>query len=89
MSKNTILKRRIFGKIPVISVIGLLVGATGGYLYYYFIGCNTGSCPITSNPNVSILWGAVIGYLLFDMLVPSSKKKNYSGKDQNDNLDHQ
>lgn len=68
-------KRKLFGRIPVISVIGLAVGVLGGYLYYYFIGCNSGSCPITSNPNMSMLWGAAIGYLLFDMFVPSRKKE--------------
>lgn len=87
MSKNPFLKRRIFGKVPVISVIGLLVGAAGGYLYYYFIGCNSGSCPITSNPNISILWGAVIGYLLFDMFVPSAKKKKQPENSQPGNSD--
>jgi hypothetical protein len=39
----------------------------GGYLYYYFIGCNSGTCPITSNPYISIVYGALMGYLIFDM----------------------
>ncbi len=50
-----------------LALIGLVVGAIGGYAYYYFIGCNTGSCPLTSNPYISIGFGAVIGALLFDM----------------------
>lgn len=55
-------------------VLGALIGAAGGYLYYVKIGCNSGSCPITSNPWVSTLWGAVMGYLLAD-LIPVRKKK--------------
>lgn len=43
------------------NLLGLVVGAAGGYAYYYFIGCNSGSCPITSNPTSSILYGTLIG----------------------------
>ncbi len=46
---------------------GLLAGALAGYAYYYFIGCNTGTCPITSRPLNSTLYGAVMGGLLFSM----------------------
>ncbi|MGC8864416.1 MAG: DUF6132 family protein [Bacteroidales bacterium] len=58
----------------LILTLGVLIGAVGGYLYYIKIGCNSGSCPITSNPWMSIIWGAIMGYLLAD-LVPVSKKK--------------
>ena len=40
---------------------GVLVGATLGFSYYAMIGCSTGGCPITSDPVVSTLWGAMIG----------------------------
>lgn len=49
------------------NIAGLILGALGGYLYYHFVGCNSGSCAITSNPYMSILWGGVMGYLLFDI----------------------
>jgi hypothetical protein len=41
--------------------LGILVGGLLGYGYYYFIGCNGGSCPITSNPWNSIIAGIVLG----------------------------
>jgi hypothetical protein len=41
-----------------------LLGAMAGYGYYYFIGCSGGSCPITSNPYVSIAFGGLFGYFL-------------------------
>ena len=55
---------KILGKKRVSSLIGALVGAIAGYLYYYFIGCSTGSCAITSNPFNSSIYGLVMGYLL-------------------------
>ena len=41
--------------------IGLAAGALLGYGYYYFIGCNGGTCPITSNPWNSIIAGMALG----------------------------
>ncbi len=71
-SKKSILKAGIFKIIPPTSLIGIVVGAIGGYIYYSQVVCTTGGCPLTSNPYLTILWGAVIGYLLFDMF---NKKK--------------
>ena len=48
-----------------LTVLGILAGAAGGYLYYHFIGCTSGSCPITSQPVNSTLYGALMGGLLF------------------------
>lgn len=45
-------------------LIGAAIGAGLGYLYYRFIGCATGSCPITKNPYTSMIYGMVIGILL-------------------------
>lgn len=39
----------------------ILIGALLGYSYYYFIGCWSGTCPISSNPYISTLYGALIG----------------------------
>jgi len=61
------IKQRIFSIIPLVSLIGLVIGAVGGYIYYIEIGCNSGSCAITSNPYMSIIWGAAIGYLIGDI----------------------
>ncbi|MDH6311940.1 hypothetical protein M2137_000703 [Parabacteroides sp. PFB2-10] len=52
-------------------LIGLIVGAIGGFLYWRLIGCSGGSCPITSSPLMSTLWGAIMGGLL----IGSFKKK--------------
>lgn len=39
-------------------------GAVLGYLYYRIVGCRSGVCPITSNPYISTLYGAVLGLLM-------------------------
>ncbi len=39
----------------------ILLGGVGGYLWYRFVGCKSGVCPITRNPWISAIYGAVIG----------------------------
>ena len=67
-------KGMIFGKIPVISAIGAVIGLIGGYIYYAKVGCSSGSCAITSNPYISTLWGGAMGYLVFDLFAGKKKK---------------
>jgi len=55
-------------KSNLISVIGVFVGALGGFLYWYFIGCESGHCPIQGNPYMSTLYGALLGWLVFSSL---------------------
>lgn len=57
-----------------LTLIGSLVGAAGGYAYYYFIGCASGSCAITSSPVNSTIYGVLMGGLLFSMFEPKEKK---------------
>lgn len=40
-----------------------LLGAVCGFLYYKFVGCPSGACPITANPYTSTIYGALIGLL--------------------------
>lgn len=42
----------------------VVIGAVLGYGYHRLVGCRTGACPITANPYVSTLYGALMGYLL-------------------------
>lgn len=47
-----------------LNIIGIAFGAIAGFLYYYFVGCASGTCAITSSPINSSLYGAMMGYLL-------------------------
>jgi LytS/YehU family sensor histidine kinase len=44
--------------------LGFFIGGMAGFLYYYFIGCTSGSCAITSNPYLSVVWGGLMGFFL-------------------------
>jgi xanthine/uracil permease len=50
-----------------LTLIGILFGGAGGYLYWLKIGCASGTCPITSSPVMTAVWGAILGGLLFGM----------------------
>lgn len=54
--------------------LGVLVGAGGGFLYYYFIGCNSGTCPITSSPYGSVITGGLLGFLVTGSPCMNSKQ---------------
>lgn len=54
-------------------IAGAFIGAIGGYLYYAFVGCVSGTCPITSNPYLSIFYGTLMGYLFFGLFQKSPK----------------
>jgi len=51
--------------------LGVVIGASIGYAYYYFVGCTSGSCPITSNWHISTLYGAAMGFIA---VFPTKKK---------------
>lgn len=62
-----------FARKYIVKIVAILVGGVGGYSYYYFIGCASGTCPITFNPYISVIYGAVLGYLFSDIF----KKKKH------------
>jgi hypothetical protein len=66
---NLILKNKI-------TIIGVIAGAIGGYLYYHFVGCNSGTCAITSKPLNSSLYGAMMGGLFINMFKKEKTNNN-------------
>jgi hypothetical protein len=55
-------------------IIGLLLGAVAGLGYWYFVGCNTGTCAITSSPINSTLYGGLMGILLVNTFSKPKKE---------------
>ena len=53
----------------------IVLGGLSGYLYWYYIGCRSGSCPITSKWLNTTLYGGVLGYLVGSSLFDVIKKK--------------
>ena len=65
--------KTIFTKYKL-TILGVIIGAIGGYLYYHFVGCSSGTCAITSNPINSTLYGALMGGLLLNIFKKENKK---------------
>lgn len=66
----------LFIRKHLLSIIGIALGAIGGYAYYHFVGCASGTCAITSKPVNSTLYGAVMGGLLFNIFKKEKPKAN-------------
>jgi uncharacterized membrane protein YeaQ/YmgE (transglycosylase-associated protein family) len=64
----------------ILTILTFIIGAVVGFLYYKFIGCRSGSCPITSNPWTSTIFGALIGYLLLSTIIDKYYKNSDSGQ---------
>jgi len=51
-----------------------LVGVAAGFIYWRYVGCTAGSCPITSHWYSSTAVGAVMGYLSGSLIHDFRKK---------------
>jgi len=71
---NTFIKKNL------LIIIGISLGALIGFLYWKFVGCNTNTCAIKSNPINSTLYGSVMGGLVFSMFRKDKKKDNNISK---------
>lgn len=63
-----------------IYIAGALIGAVAGYMYWRYIGCSTGTCPITSSPLMSTLYGTLMGSLFGGIF---KKKNKVDNKEKN------
>ena len=67
-------KMSVFFKKYQLTIIGVILGAIGGYMYYHFVGCNSGTCAITSKPVNSTLYGALMGGLFLNIFKKENKR---------------
>ncbi len=68
-------KMKTIGKYKL-EIAGILAGALAGWCYWYFVGCASGQCLITSRPLNSSVYGAVMGGLLFSMFRKGKNTEN-------------
>ncbi len=71
-------------KNNVLYLIGAAVGAIAGYIYWQQVGCSSGTCMITSKPLNSMLYGALMGALLFGLFKKEKKKEIIKEENKND-----
>ena len=45
------------------ALFGAIIGTVAGLLYWNFIGCTGGTCPLTSNPYKTVILFAFLGVL--------------------------
>lgn len=57
--------------------IGILIGGVAGFLYWKYVGCVSGTCPLTSNKFITIAYGALLGSLLFSTIAGSTTKHGF------------
>ncbi len=60
MIKSLIQKNKLY-------IIGALIGAISGFAYWKFIGCESGTCKITSSPVNSTMYFALLGALTLSL----------------------
>lgn len=57
-----------------LTLLGMFLGLIAGYAYYYFVGCVSGTCAITSKPINSSIYGAIMGGLVFNIFKKEIKR---------------
>lgn len=62
-------------KCVIIYLLTVILGAAGGFFLFRSVGCSTGSCAVTSNPYISIAFGALFGFLVGTVFCPLEKEK--------------
>lgn len=71
-----------FFKTKRLQIIFFFAGAVGGFIYWRFVGCESGTCAIKSVWYWSTLWGALMGYLIGDFISDFiNRKKNKKGEE--------
>jgi hypothetical protein len=76
---HKLLNMKDFIRKHLFIILFSVAGALGGFLYWKFVGCQSGTCPIKSVWYLSTLWGLALGYLsgsiIKDIVVKVRNKK--------------
>ena len=63
--KNWIIQNKLY-------LLGAVIGALAGFIYWKNVGCLTGTCAITSSPLNSTIYFAILGSILFGLFTKQS-----------------
>ena len=67
----------------ILRVIALpLVGSAGGWLYYRYVGCTTGTCAVTSSLWLSTGFGYILGSLLSSCGPAAARDRTATGRSE-------
>jgi hypothetical protein len=65
----------------ILVIIFMIAGAAGGFLYWKFVGCLSGTCVIKSVWYLSTAYGTAVGYVLGslgeELVIKFKKEKKY------------
>jgi hypothetical protein len=65
----------------ILVIIFMIAGAAGGFLYWKFVGCLSGTCVIKSVWYLSTAYGIAVGYVLGslgeELILNFKKEKKY------------
>ena len=65
-----------FFKNNVLYIAGGILGGIGGFLYWKFVGCSSGTCKITASPLNSTLYFGLMGSLALGIFKKKSKEND-------------
>ncbi|MRT92181.1 DUF6132 family protein [Ancylomarina sp. 16SWW S1-10-2] len=63
-----------FIKSRKFEIIGGIIGTIGGFLYWNYVGCTSGTCPIKANWYTMVPYGLVMGVLVGGLFKPKKHK---------------
>ncbi len=65
-----------FFKNNMLYIAGGILGGIGGFLYWKFVGCSSGTCKITASPLNSTLYFGLMGSLALGIFKKKSKEND-------------
>ncbi|MCX6156829.1 MAG: hypothetical protein WCK13_09710 [Ignavibacteriota bacterium] len=69
------MRLKVLVKKYILTIILTVVGMAGGFLYWKYVGCASGTCAIKSNVMLMTGYGGVIGGLFGSMFKGFNRKK--------------
>ncbi|MFZ4591833.1 MAG: hypothetical protein ACOYN6_12600 [Ignavibacteria bacterium] len=69
------MRLKVLVKKYILTIILTVIGLIGGFMYWKFIGCASGTCAIKSNMLLMTVYGGLIGGLFGNIFNGFNSKK--------------